>query len=262
MVERLIPSQLWKHLSIAVLALLVGSLVLLAACDPILTSRLVGDDLASLAVLPTGRLIPFLSTLALLGAAELAWLIGWVRSSSARDFAGQYRVWRRAAALWFFFALCVSTGAHWSFSRTVTSALPFSFWKAEALGWLVPSLLIGAVLLTHLHRDMRGCRTSLALLWAAALCYVVSAVCHGLPSASAGVPRLLGSAAALYGHLLLFASVLVHSRHVVYVDADPPPVQAPKKGAEQPPGELGGRGHGPHRPRRSRHDASSHEPSP
>lgn len=221
---RLISRKLWKLWAVGVLALLVGGNLLLAGTVATAESGQFGPGFSHLFDLTAGRALQPFATLLLLMATQLAWFIWWVRSQSPRDFDGRYRQWSWCAALGMFATLAVAGDLHHAWSKTAMWLWDLDFWKVEIVVWLLPICLAAAWALRTLHREMRDCRSSLAMLWMAAGCGLCIAGLQlnvvQLPL-SAEESRLMSWGLELSACWLLFMSLLLHARHVVHVTPDP-----------------------------------------
>jgi len=223
-IGRLISRKLWKLWAVGVLALLVGGNLLLAGTVATAESGQFGPGFAYLFDLTAGRTLKPFATLLLLLATQLAWFIWWVRSQSPRDFDGRYRLWSWCAVLGTSATLVVVGDLHHAWSKTAMWLWDLDFWKVEIVVWLLPVCLAAAWTLRTLHREMRDCRSSLALLWLAATCGLCIAGLQlnvvKLPL-SAEENRLMSWGMDLAACWLLFMSLLLHARHVVHVTHDP-----------------------------------------
>jgi hypothetical protein len=227
--ESLIPSKTWKHWIVIGLLLSSGAGILWAAYFDLHERDLAGPGFARLFALSSGKVACYFSTILLTLAGQFALVIRRVRSLSESDFAGHYRCWGWAAAVWFVFGFAAATDAHWAWSETV---LRFSgvlagieIWNRDVWCWLAPAVAVWAVTLWVLHRDMCECRSSLTLLWLSAFVGLLTAA-HALGIEIAGLDRehnqLIGLGLAMLGHLCLFGSMSLHVRHVLYESHDPP----------------------------------------
>lgn len=223
--QALVAPQLWKHVLIGVAGLLLIGGVLLCGSQAAQWRSSAGPGMETLFGLPEARTARFFSAVILFLAGQVAALIWWVRSRSARDFAGRYAIWAWASGAWFAMSASVATDAHRAFGQTLVWLWDMRIWNAEMLAWLVPAIAIGEVLLTSLSRDMRGCRPSVLLLYLAPVFYVASIVLLFQPFAAEDEVRLtvIQCGTAMCGHLSLLMSMMLHARYVVYETSEPPP---------------------------------------
>jgi hypothetical protein len=219
----LVPPQWWKYLLGGLAGALFGALLFASAWNESIWGTLEGTGLPRLLKLPGAPIVAWYSTLLLNLTAQLSLLIWWGRSRSLKDFDGRYHVWTRTAGVWLLFSFCAATGAHEAWSTTILHFWPQNLRNAGVLLWLVPAAGLGLNRLLVLNREMNDCRASRVLLFAAAGAYLPAG---GLQldfvfPVSARAQQFFMSGAALTGHLLLFLSMWVHARHVLYFTADP-----------------------------------------
>ena len=83
--------------------------------------------------------------------------------------------------------------------------------------WVAPYFLVLTVIGSRLVVDMRECRLSVAVMLAAAGCYVVAVLTQLeviLPEAGARAV-MLEEGAEMFGNVFLFLAMLLHARHVM-----------------------------------------------
>lgn len=221
--RKLISSRYWKLILIAAGLAAADTALLWAGHELARHPLRWGPGARAAFSLESGTAARFLGGILLLVSAQIAALIGWIRSRSPEDFDGRYRVWSWVAAAWFLFGVAVLTGAPQALSATMEWRFGVFLWQQPTLTWLVPSYVVALSMLWCLHRDMLGCRISLTLLALAGL----SAALAGLCSLQLldDPDRLLGAAAMLSTQTLIFLSMLVHARFVLYETNDPPPLR-------------------------------------
>ncbi len=222
--RKLISGRLWKLAAVCLLGYLLAGGILVGGYAAETRGDRLGPGLVRLLGLDESRLVGCYVSGALFLSAQLALLIGWLRSQSMRDFDGRYRGWTVCAIAGFAAAFAVQTGAGLAWSETASWMLRGDFWKKGALAWLVPADLSGLIALKFLAREMRGSRWGQALLWPAALLF---AACTGLTLAPdlnvAPIElRIVESAIAMAAAWSLFSSLLFHARHVIYISVEPP----------------------------------------
>ncbi len=222
-VTALIPGEWWKYL--------IGGLACLAVGGSLLTAGWFSPQLIDAAGPGIERLFAFrealaarwFSSLLLLLSAQLAVCIWWRRSQSERDFEGHYWLWIRAACVWLFLSACVSTSVHQTLREIVLHFRPALPGELAILGWLIPAGAVSIWVGVPLSREMRGCRESRALLFAAGGWYIVgSGLCFDVEGV---VPELLRplilQGCLLAGNVSLFVSMWLHARHVMHSTLDP-----------------------------------------
>lgn len=174
------------------------------------------------------RAVTGFNTFMLISSAQLAFLIWWVRSRSLQDFSGKYRIWAWVGLGGFTAAMSLSTGAHLAWSETVSWLWDIDFPHKQTWFWMAPALLWGLITLQFLRREMRECRWSLSLLWLSTLTFgaiagwqfgeLPQSVTAMLPASRAFLETCLMTSACC----LVFQSMLLHARHVIYTSVEPP----------------------------------------
>lgn len=222
--RRIVSPRLWKHGLTAVAVFAAAGGVLAAGWKSEGVAARLGPSAGAFVAFAGGKLVSAFAGALLLASAALAQLIWFIRSRSRQDFAGRYRIWGWGAVVGYFAAATVLTDLHLVWSRTLTFVLNVELPHAETWLWLAPLLGCTTVMLRDLLVDMRRCRSSRALLWAAILCWtsgLVQNLGYGLDWADRTNEAAVG-AAALFGHCFLFASLLLHARFVLFVTSEPP----------------------------------------
>ncbi len=219
--HKVISQKMWKHWAVAFFGLALGAGILYCGHHAADLEEKLGPGFARLFNLSSGPVFRCYRSILLILSGQLALLIFWARSRSLQDFAGRYRLWVWVAGAWFWFAFSTASGAHHAWSESVV----WLWWDAPlrnrtTLCWLIPAVLLGAELLWMMHRDMRGCRSSLSMLWLAAGLLLTAGVQTLLTDV--GWSELTQPAVAMGGVLCLFTSMLLHARHVIYQSAEPP----------------------------------------
>lgn len=223
--RKLISPRLWKLWGVAMLGLAVGVAVVWASVHYANYADVMGPGFARMFNPGSGRAMDCCLGLTFLLTGQLALLIWWVRSRSPEDFAGSYRTWTWMAAGSFLAAFSALTDGHIAASETVLWMAPLEFANAPLISWMGPAFLCGVVIVWGVRRDMRGCKSSVALLWISAASWASAAVValrEPLPALSAEWNVGLAPALVMFASLCLFTSLLLHARHVIYETADPP----------------------------------------
>ena len=183
-----------------------------------------GPDVKRLIEPAHSRLVRAFGGLLLFVAAQLALLIWYVRSRSRRDFSGKYRSWAWAAGVGFLFSASVSLELHRIWSAAIGYVMRLDTPYFDTLCWLAPAMGCGTVLLRDLYADMRDCRTSVFFLRTAFVCWTAAAIWllgYGVTVPDRLSPLVVPSL-SLLGHYCLFLALLVHTRFVIFISAEPP----------------------------------------
>ena len=223
-VRQLVSPRIWKHWAVGFLGAVIVACLIGGAYESAVLADSMSPGLLHLFALPGMRVATFFSSTLLLLAGLLSLLIWWARSRSRHDFSGSYRIWAWAAGVWTLLAAAVASDVPQAVGQTVQWCFDSDVGFLANLCWLIPGAAIGASLIAVLNRELRGCRSSLAMLWLATLTYLFAAALRlGLPLADTQIWNDLAFAATtMTGHLALFLCILQHARHVVHVSLDPP----------------------------------------
>ena len=209
--RKLVSPRVGKHLLVSAFVLCVGATIQFAS--------IYHTDLGPLSALFTdsGVLIwRYFCCSVLMLTAQLTMLVWWVRSTNPSDFDGKYRIWIWVAAGWIVFAAASATDAHRGFSYGVQQVSQFAFYRDDLLSWLFPSLVMGGVLTTIIHKEIRRDPATCVA------CYF--AICGFIATSISLYVQLSGLATVTY-MLALTMSLLcmsLYARYVIYVTADPP----------------------------------------
>jgi hypothetical protein len=222
--RKAISARWWKHGGVALVGLALAAGILAAGWTAQTHPERLGPGLARFFDLSAGRLVRWYISTAVFLASQLALLIWWLRSQSLKDFQGRYRGWALCACLGFLAVFAIQTDLVKPWGETVDW-----LWHAHVRGkqmwsWLVPVLIFGIPAWRFLHREMRDCRTSLALFWlglSLAAARVGLTVWGPLPLADFS-ERLVECAAGMLSAQFLFLSLLLHARHAIYISVEPP----------------------------------------
>lgn len=223
--NRLVPRAAWPYGMAGALAL---ALVTVLTCVAWAGSGAGGQPRlgllgSRLLAPPDAELVTGLGTVSLGLAGQLALVIGWGRSRSQVDYAGQYRTWIRAALGCWLFAGISRLGLDGDWRDWALHQNWPRFWNDTQLLVLLPTLLAGASLGAGLRREVARCQPSRTLLMVATTLYLsVVALKLGSGTSLAAEHRLLViQNGMLAAHLALLLCFWIHARHVLYESCDP-----------------------------------------
>lgn len=222
--RRLISPRAWKLGVVAVLLFAFGVGSIWSGYESETIGQTLGPDVERLIEPGHSRLVRAFGGLLLFVAAQLALLIWYVRSRSRRDFSGRYRSWAWGAGTGFVFSASVSLELHRFWSAAIGHVMRLDTPHFDTLCWLAPAMGCGTVLLRDLYSDMRDCRTSVFFLRMAFVCWTAAAVWllgYGVPVPDQFSQSII-PALSLLGHYCLFLALLVHTRFVIFISAEPP----------------------------------------
>lgn len=221
--RKIISARLWKHSVVALSGLTLGGGVLVAGWAAQVYPARLGPGFAWLFDLSAARIVRCYLSTAFFLSGQLALLIWWLRSQSLQDFKGRYRGWAGCAAVAFIAAFVVQTSAWNAWSATAQWLWHLDETR-QRLSWLAPVILCGLVAGGFLHREMRDCWASSALLWLAVLVGVAAILpmASGPLSISAFSLRLGQCGLGMLAAHCVFMSLLLQSRHAIYVTVEPP----------------------------------------
>jgi hypothetical protein len=173
-------------------------------------------DLVQLQGRPLLRLF---STVALLLASQLSFLIYSYRSKSRKDFKGRYRIWAWAAAFWGAACLSFATGIHHPLARFAYGRWEVNCWRPEVSYWMAP-FGVGLLAVYRLvARDLRQCRIS-RLAWGLTFGLALTAGALHLGAEMLVRPEWRSPVVAgvtTFWHLALVVALLIHARFVAHV---------------------------------------------
>ena len=227
-----VPRSVW--------AVLAWSLLLLGACDAVIAAAWFQDSVPEMFRVAHKSVFgvdsPYAATwttsVLLVIAAQLALVIGWVRSHCLTDFDGRYRSWTRVAISWLVIAGIVGTGAHQAISQVLVAQFEFEgVWQREVLAWLLPLAALGASVILVMDGEMKTSRSARLLLWFSTATAVAGLVLVLEPTLihEAVIERFphmlafLKLAAMVSAPALMVVSMGVFLRHVVHVSPEPAP---------------------------------------
>jgi hypothetical protein len=220
---KLVPHASWQYLAVGLSGLAVGGAITAIGSHAAVLTALIGPGIGELCSLPNGPATKWFSSVLLVLAAQVALLVWWARAQSLKDFDGRYWLWMRVAGACLVFSGCVATDAQAVCLSIVRHFYPqLGGWR-PALCWLIPAVGAGSLLVRSLSREMRGCRGSRLLMFAAAVCYLIAAL-SGLEADAWLSPAARGLATQsglIVGHVSLCMALWYHARHVLHCTADP-----------------------------------------
>jgi hypothetical protein len=227
-----VPQSAW--------VVLAWSLLLLGACDAVIAAAWYQDRVPEMVRVAHKSVFgvdsPYAATWTtsalLVVSAQLALVIGWVRSHCLTDFDGRYRSWTRVAISWLVIAGIVGTGAHQAISQVLVAQFGFEgVWQREVLAWLLPLAALGASVVLVMDGEMKTSRSARLLLWFSTAIAVAGLVLVLEPTLidEAVIERFphmlafLKLAAMVSAPALMVVSMGVFLRHVVHVSPEPAP---------------------------------------
>jgi hypothetical protein len=164
-----------------------------------------------------GSLSVWYSSALLFLAAQVALLVGWMRSQNPEDYAGRYRVWYWAAGCWLLLSLDETASLHEAFKEFASKAAGTRVFGDGSIWWAGPYFGLLGFVGVKLFWEMRGCWLSSTLLqatgwvWALAVATQLGLI---LPESGArGV--IVEESAEMLGDLLLLLSMMVHARYLI-----------------------------------------------
>ncbi len=172
-------------------------------------------------------------TLFLALSAQLGMLISWYRARCRLDFAGRYRVWPWASALFAIAAFCMATNTHRPLGAVIHKNRVFgemarqNSWLSDhgtIVAWLVPFCLAAFPIALRIDRDMRNSRSSLFTfrisIFLSALGVLLELFQTELRNQSWF--EMTSLLIPVFASASLFVSLWLHARIVAYVCPDPP----------------------------------------
>jgi hypothetical protein len=176
-----------------------------------------------------GSLGSWFSSLLLLGSCIAAALVYAVRRHRIDDYRGRYRIWLWAVLCCFMAAADVAAGLHESLKQSMIRLTKTPMWGEGTAWWILPCFLVLGVLGWRLALDMRPCRLAIAAFLSAAICYSIAAGMELRLTWMGDVDRaMLKAGVAMYGHLMLLASMVLNARYVILDAEGLLPRRAPK----------------------------------
>ena len=195
--------------------MLVGACLALHVAADALVAIMPVEDVASLRLDEPSSIGNWLASTFLVIAGAAAAFVYSLRRHRIDDYHGRYRVWLWLLAVCLAASLAETTNLDRLARRICQLAANGSSLRNEVL-WPTTVALIALAMGVRLFFEIRHCRSAVATLAGATLCFVFGAACnHGWPIAAtdAGKP-LLAYGGWLIGHVLLLATFLFYARHV------------------------------------------------
>jgi len=204
---------LWFVLGLAVIA----GLEALYFYMPQLAEHTTDGRVAAFDLDSEGSLGVWYSSFLLQLASVAALIVYSIRKHRADDYHAHYRVWIAAALCWFVMSVDEAASLHEGFKEMMTMLTGERGFGDGSIWWVgAYCIVLGAVGL-RLTLEMKECRTSTALLFAAGACYAVAVVTQLgfiMPESGArGV--MLEEGLEMLGNLVLLLSMTVHARYAL-----------------------------------------------
>ena len=210
MLPRVISPRLWKH----VVALTVLSMASVAGVW--------WEHQAGFA--DTHSITRGIVGIFILLAAQLAWVISWIRSCSEVDFQGRYRCWKWFAVTASALAVMVLTDTYAlvpDLVATVLAPITGAIKAARPAVVLVTLVPVAILVPVRVLRDMSRCVWSRVFLVGAILLTIVRfMLVYG--AAGASISLLTLNLLLVTTALSVFASMLLHCRFVAFISNAPP----------------------------------------
>lgn len=177
------------------------------------------SPLAYLFSLESRRITDYFSSLSLLLASQLCFVILWYRSQSRKDFSGRYRLWAWAGLFWGICSFCAATRIHRPMAEMLFEMWPTNCWRPHTLYWLGP-LTVGFLSVHRLlARETRQFRLS-RFCWNSTMAVglLAGSLYLGAEVFVAESARVFVTVATTtLWQTLVGISLLVHARYVVHV---------------------------------------------
>jgi hypothetical protein len=166
-----------------------------------------------------GSLSVWFSSALLFLAAQVALLVGWMRSQNPEDYAGRYRIWFWAAGCWCLLSLDETASLHEGFKEFASAAAGTRIFGDGSIWWAGPYFCLLAFVGLRLFWEMRGCWLSSTLLQATGWVWALAVVTQlGLILPESGARGVIvEESAEMLGDLLLLLSMMVHARYLLGV---------------------------------------------
>jgi hypothetical protein len=218
----LVPMRLGSYLLILLVAttIIVG-LEILYTTTLDLEAMTTDGRVAAFDLDGEGSLAVWFSSMTLALAAAAAVLVFTVRRFRRDDYHGRYRIWIWGAAVFLLMSLDETASLHEGFKEMMVWLTGNRILGDGSIWWIAPYFLVLVVIGSRLVVDMRECRLSVLVMFAAAGCYVV-AVLAQLDFILPDPPLqgiMLEEGMEMFGNVFLLLAMLLHARHVI-LDAE------------------------------------------
>lgn len=223
--RKVISKRGWKVWGVAGLLLLGGAGLLGGSLSLNPSALTHGPAVVAFLDPAFGRMPSLFMGGCLLAASQLSLLIGWMRSRSYRDFDGRYQIWYWASAVLTVLAITAIGQLHLLWAEVAPKIWQVKLRHWPTLCWLIPLGVPTLLVADKLRKDVAGCRASWSLLWLAGLgTAALTGFQLGLVRTSLGLrsDAVLASGLSMLTGWSVFASMLLHARHVVHFSAEPP----------------------------------------
>ncbi len=165
-----------------------------------------------------GSLAVWFSSMTLTLAAAAAVLVFTVRRFRRDDYHGRYRIWIWGAAVFLLMSIDETASLHEGFKEMMVWLTGNRVIGDGSIWWIAPYFLLLVVIGSRLVVDMRECRLSVLVMFAAAGCYVVAV----LAQVDLILPEpphqgfMLEEGMEMFGNVFLLLAMLLHARHVIF----------------------------------------------
>lgn len=217
-----IPKTLWKLRLIGIAVLVLSTTLLITGLYSTESWR---PGLQTLFNLQQGTVWPVLTGMSLFVCAQLSLVILWFRRLSVRDFDGRYRTWLWAAANFSLYSVVAFLNLQTLFGQVLCdlTGLPSTQWLS--LIWLTPTVGLLLDVLRNLEKEITRVPEAWWFLNLSSMFGITAAVCLWAESSTFmfapgwGVIRIC----LVMACSMLFYSLMVFARHVMYYSVDPAP---------------------------------------
>ena len=164
-----------------------------------------------------GSLAAFFSSVILALAGVAALLVWSLRRHRVDDYHGRYRIWLWTAAAWFAMSVDESCSLHEGFKELMAHLTGQRLFGDGSLWWVSAYVVLLGWLAGSLVFEMRACRTSLAALVLAGICWAVAVAMQMellLPQHGA-IGVMWEEGLEMLGDICVLFSMTFHARHVI-----------------------------------------------
>lgn len=164
-----------------------------------------------------GSLAAWFSSLQLLAASVVAWIIYSIRRHKQDDYHGRYRIWITAAGVWFVMSVDEAASLHEGFAAMMVVVSGTRIAGDGALWWMMPYTAILAYVGLRLVIEMRRARLATASLLLAGGCYAAAVAARfDLGWVESGpVSVMLKEGCEMAGNLWLLMSMVLYAGYVI-----------------------------------------------